>query len=46
MRRPWRWDIKNNVRILLILDKYKENNIKNNFYYKMHLLGHVFKRLN
>lgn len=40
MRRPWRWDIENNIKILQLLNK--ENDIESHFYYKMHLSGHTF----
>ena len=43
IRRPWRWDIENDKKILEILANYEENNIKEDFYYKMHLYGHKFK---
>lgn len=43
IRRPWRWDVDNNNKILSILDKYEENGIKRHFYYGMHLYGHKFK---
>lgn len=43
LRRPWRWDIDNDVKILQILDTYEENNIKDDFYYRMHLYGHIFE---
>lgn len=44
IRRPWRWDVENNNKILKILANYNENDIKNDFYYRMHLYGHILKR--
>lgn len=40
LRRPWRWDIDNNLKILKILDKKESNEIKEDFYYNMHLYGY------
>lgn len=40
LRRPWRWDIEDNVKILQILDKNDSNGIKEDFYYNMHLYGY------
>ena len=40
IRRPWRWDIENDIKILQLLNK--ENDIESQFYYKMHLSGHTF----
>lgn len=42
IRRPWRWDVENDIKILRILASYEQNNIKNDFYYGMHLYGHEF----
>lgn len=39
IRRPWRWDIENDKKILTLLANYSENNIGNDFYYSMHLYG-------
>lgn len=42
LRRPWRWDINNNIKILNYLNENPENGIEQDFYYKMHLNGHKF----
>lgn len=42
IRRPWRWDIDNNIKILSYLNENPENGIEQNFYYRMHLIGHKF----
>lgn len=42
IRRPWRWDIDNNVKILKYLNENEDNGIDNHFYYNMHLNGHKF----
>ncbi len=42
MRRPWRWNIKNKMKILKILSKYPNNLIADDFYYTMLLSGHEF----
>lgn len=45
LRRPWRWDIENDKKILRLLAKYQQNEIENDFYYNMHLNGHQFKEI-
>ena len=42
IRRPWRWDVDNDKKILSLLAKYEENGIQSDFYYSMHLYGHKF----
>lgn len=42
IRRPWRWDIENDKKILGLLAKYEGNGIEDDFYYSMHLYGHKF----
>ena len=42
MREPWRVDVNRKIRILKLLDKEVDNEIKNDFYYKMLLCGHEF----
>lgn len=44
IRRPWRWDVENHIKILKLLNQNKENGIENDFYYKMHLNGHNFEK--
>lgn len=39
LRRPWRWDINNNLKIIKMINENPENEIENNFYYGMHLNG-------
>lgn len=46
LRRPWRWDIENDKKILSILARYEQNGIQEDFYYSMHLYGHKFKKKN
>ena len=42
IRKPWRRDVENDIKILRILASYEQNDIKNDFYYSMHLYGHEF----
>ena len=42
LREPWRVDINRKIRILKLLDKEADNEIKDDFYYKMLLCGHEF----
>lgn len=42
MREPWRVDVSKKIRILKLLDKESDNEIKEDFYYKMLLYGHKF----
>ena len=42
IRRPWRWDVDNDVKILRYLNENEANGIENDFYYRMHLNGHKF----
>lgn len=42
MRRPWRWDIDDDLKILRYLNKNPSNEIENNFYYNMLLNGFKF----
>lgn len=42
MREPWRVDVNRKIRILKLLDKESDNEIKEDFYYKMLLYGHKF----
>lgn len=41
IRRPWRRDNKYDIKILQLLNK--ENDVEEDFYYKMHLFGHTFE---
>lgn len=42
LRRPWRWDMNLNLKILNILNKNKDNKISEDFYYGMLLNGYNF----
>lgn len=43
LRVPWRKDIKNDIRILKILEKNNAKYITSDFYFNMILHGHSFK---
>lgn len=42
LRRPWRWDVENNIKILKMLNENENNGIEKDFYYSMHLNGFNF----
>ena len=42
LRRPWRWDAENNIKILKMLNENEDNGIEEDFYYSMHLNGFNF----
>lgn len=46
LREPWRVDLRRNIRILERLSRYSENEIEEDFYYKMFLTGHQFNNGN
>ncbi len=43
IRRPWRWDIDNDKKILKLLSNNEENGINEDFYFSMHLYGYQLR---